>query len=104
MSIPESLKAALSDRYAIERELGAGGMATVYLAHDLRHDRPVALEALRPDLAAANGEERFLSEIRVTARLHHPHLLQLFDSGEAAGLLCRCRPRARPPAPQLPGR
>jgi eukaryotic-like serine/threonine-protein kinase len=87
MSVPESLKAALSDRYAIERELGAGGMATVYLAHDLRHDRQVALKVLRPDLSASLGEERFLSEIRVTARLHHPHLLPLFDSGEAAGLL-----------------
>ena len=60
-------------------------MATVYLAHDVRHDRQVALKLLRPDLSAALGEERFLSEIRVTARLHHPHLLPLFDSGEAAG-------------------
>jgi tetratricopeptide (TPR) repeat protein len=83
----DRLSEALADRYRIERELGAGGMATVYLAHDLRHDRQVALKVLRPDLSALLGEERFLSEIRVTARLHHPHLLPLFDSGEAAGLL-----------------
>ncbi len=77
------LSAALADRYRIERELGAGGMATVYLAHDLRHDRKVALKVLRPELAAAIGAERFLSEIRTTANLQHPHILPLFDSGEA---------------------
>ncbi|HEX6617839.1 MAG TPA: serine/threonine-protein kinase, partial [Gemmatimonadales bacterium] len=77
------LAAALSDRYRIERELGRGGMATVYLAHDLRHDRPVALKVLRPELAASLGPDRFLQEIRIAARLQHPHILPLFDSGEA---------------------
>ena len=81
------LKAALADRYALEREIGAGGMATVHLAHDLKHDRPVALKVLRQELAAALGAERFLREIRVTARLSHPHILPLLDSGEAAGCL-----------------
>jgi serine/threonine-protein kinase len=82
-----SLTAALKDRYRIERELGAGGMATVYMAHDLRHDRPVALKVLRPELAAALGAERFLTEIRTTANLQHPHILGLIDSGEAGGQL-----------------
>ena len=81
------LQAALADRYVIERELGKGGMATVYLARDLKHDRLVALKLLDPDLGAVLGGERFLSEIRVTANLQHPHLLPLFDSGEADGLL-----------------
>jgi serine/threonine-protein kinase len=81
------LTAALADRYRIERELGAGGMATVYLAHDLKHDRDVAIKVLHPDLGAALGSERFLSEIRTTARLQHPHILPLLDSGEADGLL-----------------
>ena len=79
--------AALADRYRIERELGRGGMATVYLAHDLRHDRPVALKVLRPELAASLGPERFLREIRIAARLQHPHILPVHDSGEAAGRL-----------------
>ena len=79
--------AALAGRYAIERELGAGGMATVYLAHDVRHDRKVALKVLRPELASILGAERFLSEIRTTANLQHPHILSLFDSGEADGLV-----------------
>jgi eukaryotic-like serine/threonine-protein kinase len=83
----DRLKAALADRYAIERELGAGGMATVYLAKDLRHDRPVALKVLKPELARAIGPERFLREIRTTANLSHPHILPLFDSGEADGFL-----------------
>jgi serine/threonine-protein kinase len=74
-------------RYTIERELGAGGMATVYLAHDVRHDRPVAIKVLHPDLAAAMGSERFLAEIKTTARLQHPHTLALLDSGVAGGLL-----------------
>ena len=65
----------MADRYPIERELGRGGMATVYLAHDLRHDRPVALKVLHPDLAAALGPERFLREIKLAARLQHPHIL-----------------------------
>jgi serine/threonine protein kinase len=76
---------ALADRYRIERELGAGGMATVYLAHDLKHDRKVALKVLHPDLAATIGVDRFLSEIKVTANLQHPNILGLFDSGVADG-------------------
>src|SRR5690349_21827018 len=83
----ERLAAALAAKYRIERELGQGGMATVYLAHDLRHDRDVAIKVLHPDLGAALGAERFLSEIRTTARLQHPHILPLLDSGEAGGLL-----------------
>jgi len=81
------LATALSDRYRIERELGAGGMATVYLARDLRHERPVAVKVLHPDLAAALGAERFLAEIRTTANLQHPHILPLHDSGAADGFL-----------------
>jgi serine/threonine-protein kinase len=81
------LAAALADRYRIERELGAGGMATVYLAHDLKHDREVAIKVLHPELGAALGGERFLSEIKTTAKLQHPHILPLLDSGEADGLL-----------------
>ena len=81
------LSTALADRYRIERELGAGGMATVYLAHDLKHDRKVAIKVLHPDLAAALGAQRFLSEIKTTANLQHPHILPLHDSGEADGLL-----------------
>lgn len=82
---PERLTAALDGRYRLERELGAGGMATVYLARDLRHDRDVALKVLRPELAAVIGAERFLAEIRTTANLQHPHILPLHDSGEVAG-------------------
>jgi dipeptidyl aminopeptidase/acylaminoacyl peptidase len=78
------LTSALADRYRVERELGSGGMATVYLAHDLRHDRDVAIKVLHPDLGAALGGERFLSEIRTTARLQHPHILPLLDSGSTA--------------------
>jgi len=78
------LTASLADRYRIERELGAGGMATVYLAHDLKHDRPVAIKVLRPELAAVIGAERFLSEIKTTANLQHPHILPLFDSGSVS--------------------
>ena len=81
------LKESLSERYDIKREIGAGGMATVYLAQDLRHDRPVALKLLNPELGAVLGVERFLAEIRVTANLQHPNLLPLFDSGAADGLL-----------------
>ena len=80
----EQLLRGLADRYAIEREIGAGGMATVYLARDLKHDRLVALKILDPELAAVMGVERFLAEIRVTAHLQHPNLLPLFDSGETA--------------------
>ncbi|HXG70208.1 MAG TPA: protein kinase [Gemmatimonadaceae bacterium] len=81
------LTAGLETRYEIGREIGAGGMATVYLAKDLRHDRQVALKLLRPELGAVIGAERFLAEIRTTAKLQHPHILPLFDSGEADGLL-----------------
>jgi len=83
----DRLQAALLGRYRLERELGRGGMATVYLAQDLKHDRRVALKILRPELAHALGPERFLREIRVTASLDHPHILPLLDSGHAAGLL-----------------
>ena len=83
----ERLRAAVADRYAIEGELGAGGMATVYLARDLKHGRQVALKLLRPELAAALGADRFLQEIRITAGLNHPHILPLYDSGEADGFL-----------------
>src|ERR687888_1128479 len=78
---------SLRDRYVIERELGKGGMATVYLAQDLRHERPVALKVLHPELAQALGPERFTREIRLAARLQHPHILSVHDSGEAAGRL-----------------
>ena len=84
---PDRLVAALADRYRIERELGQGGMATVYLAHDIRHDRKVAVKVLHPDLAAALGAERFLAEIKTTANLQHPHILPLHDSGAADGFL-----------------
>jgi serine/threonine-protein kinase len=83
----EQLKAALADRYRLEGALGEGGMATVYLAHDLKHDRQVALKVLKPELAAALGAQRFLKEIQVTANLQHPHILPLYDSGSADGAL-----------------
>src|SRR5512138_1291958 len=81
------LASALSDRYRIERELGAGGMATVYLAEDVRHRRKVALKLLHPELSAVLGPDRFLKEIELTASLQHPHILPLFDSGSAGGQL-----------------
>src|SRR3954451_11846751 len=81
------LQDGIGDKYAIDREIGRGGMATVYLARDPRHDRRVALKLLNPELGAVLGVERFLAEIRVTANLQHPNLLPLFDSGEADGLL-----------------
>ena len=81
------LTTALADRYKIEKHVGEGGMATVYLAHDLKHDRKVALKVLRPELAAVIGAERFLNEIKVTANLQHPHILPLHDSGSADGFL-----------------
>ncbi|MEW5916625.1 MAG: protein kinase, partial [Gemmatimonadota bacterium] len=87
MDVTGQLRAALAGRYEIDHEIGAGGMATVYVARDIRHGRRVALKVLRPELAAVLGSERFLSEIRVTANLQHPNLLPLFDSGESAGLL-----------------
>ena len=88
MTLPHNeLAAALAGQYVLERELGRGGMATVYLAHDVRHDRPVALKVLHPDLANALGPERFQREIRLAARLQHPHILTVHDSGESAGQL-----------------
>jgi eukaryotic-like serine/threonine-protein kinase len=86
-AILERLSAALADRYRLERELGQGGMATVYLAQDLRHDRQVAIKVLRPELAAVLGADRFVQEIKTTAALQHPHILPLFDSGSADGFL-----------------
>jgi Tol biopolymer transport system component len=83
----DRLSNALSDRYRIEREIGRGGMATVYLAHDIRHERNVAVKVLLPELAAVLGAERFVQEIKTTANLQHPHILPLFDSGEADGFL-----------------
>ncbi len=83
----DRLTTALSDRYAIEGEIGAGGMATVYLAQDLKHKRKVAVKVLRPELAVVLGAERFVQEITTTANLQHPHILPLFDSGEADGFL-----------------
>jgi serine/threonine-protein kinase len=83
----DRLRASLADRYTIERELGAGGMATVYLAEDVKHHRKVAIKVLRPELAAVIGAERFLAEIRTTANLQHPHILALIDSGDTDGML-----------------
>jgi len=87
MTIKEQLGRGLSGRYTLERELGEGGMAVVFLAHDLRHDRPVALKVLKPEISAEVGAERFLREIKLAARLTHPHILPVYDSGEAEGLL-----------------
>jgi serine/threonine-protein kinase len=95
MSAPalEHLRAALGDRYTIERELGSGAMATVYLARDVKHHRDVAVKVLHAELAAAVGTERFLREVDVLAHLHHPHILPLFDSGQADGCLFYVMPR-----------
>src|SRR5512143_2223691 len=87
MDTATRLGTALADRYRLERELGQGGMATVYLAEDVRHGRKVAIKVLHPELAAIIGAERFLAEIRLTAQLQHPHVLALIDSGEVDGLL-----------------
>ena len=86
-SLEQRLHTSLAGRYAIEREVGRGGMATVFLAHDIRHDRRVAVKVLEPELGAVLGAERFLAEIKVTANLQHPSILPLFDSGDADGLL-----------------
>ena len=91
--ITSRLTTALADRYRIEGRIGEGGMATVYLAEDLKHKRKVALKVLKPELSAVLGGERFLNEITVTANLHHPHILQLYDSGEAGDELGRGMPR-----------
>jgi tRNA A-37 threonylcarbamoyl transferase component Bud32/TolB-like protein len=93
----DRLKAALADRYALEREIGAGGMATVYLAEDLKHQRKVAVKVLRPDLAATLGAERFNREIAIAANLQHPHILPLHDSGEADGFLYYVMPYVEGP-------
>ena len=85
--ITEHLSAALADRYRIERRLGEGGMATVYLAEDLKHQRQVAVKVMRPDLSATLGAERFEREVGIAARLTHPNILQKYDSGEAEGFL-----------------
>ncbi len=85
MVIPTSLATHLADRYLLLRGLGEGGMATVYLAEDLKHKRQVAIKVLRPELGAALGAERFLREIETTANFGHPHILPLYDSGEAGG-------------------
>jgi len=92
VSTTHRLGSALADRYRLERELGAGGMATVYLAQDLKHDRKVALKVLKPELAAVLGAERFIVEIKTTAALQHPHILPLFDSGESDGFLWYAMP------------
>src|SRR6266498_1381627 len=81
----DHMRAAMADRYTLERELGAGGMATVYLAHDVRHNRKVAIKIMHPELAALIGAERFLKEIETTANLQHPNILPLFDSGRVEG-------------------
>ena len=83
----DTLRASLADRYTIERELGQGGMATVYLATDLRHSRKVAIKVMRPEVSAGLAADRFLREIRTTANLQHPHIVPVFDSGSSEGLL-----------------
>ena len=93
--VPAALGAALADRYRIERELGRGGMATVYLARDLRHDRDVAIKVLHPELATALGADRFLREIQIAANLQHPHILPLLDSGVSAGFLYYVMPHVK---------
>jgi serine/threonine-protein kinase len=95
MDQEERLRSALADRYQIEREIGRGGMATVYLAEDLKHDRKVAVKVLNPKLAQNLGAERFLREIRTVANLTHPHILPIFDSGEADGFLYYVLPYAK---------
>src|SRR6185295_7448050 len=94
--VETALRAALAGRYALEREIGRGGMATVYLARDLRHERPVAIKFLRSEVSAEVGVERFLREIRLAAQLHHPHILPLYDSGAVEAGTPEGGPRARP--------
>src|SRR5512133_407374 len=83
----EQIQAAVSDRYLVDRQIGAGGMATVFLAHDRRQDRRLALKVLNDELAATVGAERFIREVRLAARLSHPHILPVYESGEGEGLL-----------------
>jgi eukaryotic-like serine/threonine-protein kinase len=99
-TIDQTLADALRDRYVLEKELGRGGMATVYLARDLRHRRPVAVKVLHPELSAVLGSERFLKEIELTANLQHPHILPLFDSGDAHGLLYYVMPYVEGESPR----
>ena len=94
----ERLRLAVADRYAIERELGAGGMATVYLAEDRRHHRRIALKTLRAELAASMEAQRFLVEIEIAAALTHPHILPLYDSGEADGIVYYVMPYVEGPS------
>jgi len=94
MALLELLAAALGDRYRVERERGHGGMAVVFLAENLRHNRPVAIKLLKPELSAILGSERFLREIEIAATLQHPHILPLYDSGQADGLLYYMMPFA----------
>ena len=95
MEHEERLRAALADRYIVERQIGEGGMARVYLAQDLKHDRPVAIKVLNPELAVNLGPERFFREIRTAAKLRHPHILPVYDSGEADGTLYYVMPYVR---------
>ncbi len=95
MAVPDGLADLLADRYRIERELGQGGMATVYLAQDLKHRRDVAIKVLKPDVAAAIAHDRFLREIDVAAHLNHPHIVALFDSGAHDDLLYYVMPCIR---------
>src|SRR5438270_14055851 len=95
LDVDGRLRAAPVGRYAIERELGRGGMATVYLADDVKHRRVVAVKVLRPELAASLGPERFLREVEIAARLNHPHILALYDSGEADGFLFYVMPHIK---------
>jgi eukaryotic-like serine/threonine-protein kinase len=95
--VPETPVDQLADRYRVERELGSGGMATVYLAHDVRHDRKVALKVLKPELAAVIGAARFLAEIKTTANLQNPHILPLHDSGVIEGTVYYVMPFSVPP-------
>src|SRR5215831_2219078 len=92
--VADQLRSALAGRYAIQRELGRGGMATVFLAEDLRHRRPVAIKVLHRELAAVLGRERFLREIEIAARLNHPHILPLYESGSSDSLLYYVMPFA----------
>lgn len=88
----DDLRAAMADRYILERELGTGGMATVFLARDARHNRKVAIKVLRPDVAALIGADRFLKEIETTGNLQHPNILPLFDSGRVESTVFRREP------------
>src|SRR5262245_31005379 len=94
MELLEQLRTALGERYRVERELGHGGMAVVFLALDLKHHRPVAIKLLKPELSAAIGTDRFVREIEIAATLQHPHILPLFDSGHAGSLLYYVMPFA----------